>query len=493
MTGDFRVPTPVNRGTYTISFRTPGGQLNPSPVTYDIDSIADRPPTARFVQPDKPAIKVPANVKVDLVATGSDDFGVRTANLVVMNGERTVINKDLFEDQDPKPEFKIAETIDLEKLGLKPGDALRYKLSIADNKHPSPNKMETALQLIEVIEPVSPPEKKKFEEAQKDQQREQANTGQEEQSQEQPDKAGTGDAEQQPSDPNAKERAGKESGEAGKSNEKNDQGADSGNANQDAGGEKEEGAGDNKNQLTPEKEKALENLLKNAKSKQLGSKKDGNPPEGQPKADEEKTNAGKQDSTTTPGKNDQTENEANPKSRDAKKPGKLEQTGRTNPDGAPPADNKGAENDQTDQVKRAEQSDRAQASEEEKKANQKNTEKGNRKGADGSRTGEAGESPKSEGAENSGDRAPGEQKPKDMPRNAKDNEKTAPSEKRKDQSDASRTSKTEKNGADQSEPNGKKDSSETPNAKDEPGAQQKSREREEKRRTQGQGRIQGQE
>ncbi len=177
-------------------------------------------------------------MKVDLVATGSDDFGVRTANLVVMNGDRTVINKDLFEDQDPKPEFKIAETIDLEKLGLKPGDALRYKLSIADNKHPSPNKMETALQLIEVIEPVSPPEKKKFEEAQKDQQQEQTNAGQEEQSQEQPDKAGAGDADQQPTDPSAKERAGKESGEAGKSNEKNDQGADSGNANQDAGGER---------------------------------------------------------------------------------------------------------------------------------------------------------------------------------------------------------------------------------------------------------------
>ncbi len=333
LTGDFLVPSPEKRGTYTISFRTAGGQLNPSPVTYDIDSIADRPPTARFVQPDKPAIKVPANVKVDLLATGSDDFGVRTANLVVMNGDRAVINKDLLEDQDPKPEFKVVETVDLEKLGLKPGDAIRYKLSIADNKHPSPNKMETALQLIEVIEPVSAPEKKKFEEAQKDQEREQTTTGQEEQSQEQPDKAGSGNPDQQPSDPSAKDKAGDERGQAGKPDATPDQGADSGNANQDAGGEKEEGAGDNKNQLTPEKEKALENLLKNAKSKQLGSNKDGNPPEGQPKADGEKTNAGKQDSTTKPGKNDQTENDADPKSRDAKQPGKLEQSGRTNPQG----------------------------------------------------------------------------------------------------------------------------------------------------------------
>ena len=31
-------------GSYTINFRTTGGQLNPNPVNYDIFAIADRPP-----------------------------------------------------------------------------------------------------------------------------------------------------------------------------------------------------------------------------------------------------------------------------------------------------------------------------------------------------------------------------------------------------------------------------------------------------------------
>ena len=43
-------------GTYKINFRTTGNQLNPNPVIYDIIAIPDRPPTARFVQPDKPTV-----------------------------------------------------------------------------------------------------------------------------------------------------------------------------------------------------------------------------------------------------------------------------------------------------------------------------------------------------------------------------------------------------------------------------------------------------
>src|SRR5262249_37607911 len=73
---------PVTKsGTYRINFRTVSGQVNPSPVNYDIIAIPDRPPTARFVLPDKPLIKVPANVKVDLMMTATDDHGIKEATL----------------------------------------------------------------------------------------------------------------------------------------------------------------------------------------------------------------------------------------------------------------------------------------------------------------------------------------------------------------------------------------------------------------------------
>ena len=86
LTGKFKV---AKSGTYKINFRTTGNQLNPNPVIYDIIAIPDRPPTARFVQPDKPSISVPANVTVDLVMTGNDDHGVKDATLHVTMGNES--------------------------------------------------------------------------------------------------------------------------------------------------------------------------------------------------------------------------------------------------------------------------------------------------------------------------------------------------------------------------------------------------------------------
>src|SRR5262249_42471423 len=82
-------------GTYQVSFRTVGGQLNPSPVIFDINAIPDRPPTVRFTQPDRPVIKVPANVKVDLAVACNDDHGVKDATLHVALGNEKLVSKNL--------------------------------------------------------------------------------------------------------------------------------------------------------------------------------------------------------------------------------------------------------------------------------------------------------------------------------------------------------------------------------------------------------------
>ena len=59
---DRRIPR-LEVGTYKIDFRTTGGQVNPNPVNFDIIALPDLAPTARFVLPDQPTVKVPANVK----------------------------------------------------------------------------------------------------------------------------------------------------------------------------------------------------------------------------------------------------------------------------------------------------------------------------------------------------------------------------------------------------------------------------------------------
>jgi hypothetical protein len=83
LTGEFTV---LKSGTYKIDFRTTGGQVNPSPVNHDINAEPDLAPTARFLLPDQPTVKVPSNVKVTLVMAGGDDHGVKDATLHVMLG-----------------------------------------------------------------------------------------------------------------------------------------------------------------------------------------------------------------------------------------------------------------------------------------------------------------------------------------------------------------------------------------------------------------------
>ena len=110
LTGKFMV---TKSGTYTINFRTTGGQLNPNPVVYDIIAIADRPPQARFLRPDRPTVKVPANVKVDFVMTGSDDHGVKDATLHVNLENESILSKNVLEGRPAEPEFKATEVLDL--------------------------------------------------------------------------------------------------------------------------------------------------------------------------------------------------------------------------------------------------------------------------------------------------------------------------------------------------------------------------------------------
>ncbi|MBV8311095.1 MAG: hypothetical protein JO344_11985, partial [Planctomycetaceae bacterium] len=166
LTGQFKV---TKSGTYTINFRTTGGQLNPNPVVYDIHAIADRPPQAKFLRPDRPTIKVPANVKVDLIMTGSDDHGVKDATLHVNlenESHESLYSKNVLEGRPTAPEFRATEVIDLAQLHVKSGQTLRYWLTVRDNHEPASHSVQTASQLIEITDAVAPADKQKLEEKQ---------------------------------------------------------------------------------------------------------------------------------------------------------------------------------------------------------------------------------------------------------------------------------------------------------------------------------------
>ena len=126
-------------GSYTIKFKTTGGQVNPDPVVYDIISIPDNPPTeVAFLKPEKTEITVPSNVSVPILATALDDFGIKEAMLRVYQGNENLYTVDLLEKQKPVRRFKGTFDIDLAAKKVKPGTRLEYWLTVRDTKEPGP-------------------------------------------------------------------------------------------------------------------------------------------------------------------------------------------------------------------------------------------------------------------------------------------------------------------------------------------------------------------
>jgi len=55
--------------------------------------------------PDRPTIKVPANVKVDLIMTGTDDHGVKDATLHVNVENESLYSKNVLEGRPLRLSF----------------------------------------------------------------------------------------------------------------------------------------------------------------------------------------------------------------------------------------------------------------------------------------------------------------------------------------------------------------------------------------------------
>ena len=367
LTGTFDVPPAEKRGSYTIKFRTTGGQLNPSPVTYDIDSIPDRPPTARFVQPDKPAIKVPANVKVDLVATGNDDHGVKSANLVVLAGDRTSDHQGPA--RGPGTQARVQGRRDARPGKARPeaglfsplqAERLRQQGTVAqqDGDRPSSSsnsssrcrrrKRRSSKTLRRTCDRPEP-----------------SSTRDEEPSQEQPPQEGPANAERadQPQ-PAGRRRARKAATQTSQMRRPR--------SGRIPGSER--GTREPKRTLAAARIKTSSPPRKNRKSatawtarRQEPAKnrrtKTGNPPGSQP---EDRQRAGRdRTSRIRPRRRTRTIERKmgqSPKSSDAKQPGKMQKSDQNQPAGGPPQEGSNGANDPTNKVKRADQSNNPAAS-----------------------------------------------------------------------------------------------------------------------------------
>jgi hypothetical protein len=303
-------------GTYKIDFRTTGNQVNPNPVNYDITALPDREPSARFLQPDQPATKAHANVKVALEMTGTDDHGVKDANLSVMRGTEKLVSRNVLEGQSPPREFRATEVLDLAQLHAKPGDMISYWLTVRDNREPVSHRVETQHQVIEVTEPASPEEKQRLDdEERKERERREAAA------RARPEEPPPADTPENASTPKDDQYSQVESGgpgkEGGQASERQKGSADRGTtAGDDNAGGNRGRPEDDQGEITPEKRQQLEQFLKEYDRKKSqggrGARQDGqqpggnnegaNRPDGQPSSSGESSPAsGAKGSTANPG------------------------------------------------------------------------------------------------------------------------------------------------------------------------------------------------
>src|SRR5262249_13170532 len=103
LTGQFKVD---KTGSYTIKFRTTGGQMNHAAVVYDITAPPDNPPPALCEKPESPEMEARSNVHVALVMKATDDQGVKDVTLHVTKRGEPLLSKNLREQQPPPRQFR---------------------------------------------------------------------------------------------------------------------------------------------------------------------------------------------------------------------------------------------------------------------------------------------------------------------------------------------------------------------------------------------------
>jgi hypothetical protein len=153
LTGEFPVEAD---GTYVIKFETKEGKRNPRPVVHQIKALPDRSPTVQFLRPE-PVVQVPSNGTLALRLKAEDDHGLKEATLHVQQ-DREILQpaRNYLDGREPTPSLIEDDIIDLEKLRVRPGTKVEYWLSVRDTKEPQANRVETARQVIEVVDPLPP-------------------------------------------------------------------------------------------------------------------------------------------------------------------------------------------------------------------------------------------------------------------------------------------------------------------------------------------------
>ncbi|MEM1107552.1 MAG: hypothetical protein AAGH99_02575 [Planctomycetota bacterium] len=132
------------------------------PIAVTLEAVGDRAPAVEILSPEPIAFAV-EGFPVPIRVVAKDDVGVASVKLHLSagKGEQELAPIELFNDQQPESTRRATQTheLDLEALGLEPGDTLRYFATARDSlpfalggpPHDAGQSAETPVQQVQII------------------------------------------------------------------------------------------------------------------------------------------------------------------------------------------------------------------------------------------------------------------------------------------------------------------------------------------------------
>ncbi|MFO0917081.1 MAG: hypothetical protein U0872_02060 [Planctomycetaceae bacterium] len=138
---------------YRIQCRNEAGEVDPSPVSYDIVIRPDRPPEVALMYPERD-LEAASNAVVPLLIQASDpDFELGYINVLAEKDGQSILREPLSDGRQQRVTLK--HNLELEPLHLKPGEEIEFWVEAFDNKQPRRNRKNTPRLKIKIEQPVS--------------------------------------------------------------------------------------------------------------------------------------------------------------------------------------------------------------------------------------------------------------------------------------------------------------------------------------------------
>lgn len=147
-------------GTYFIRGESADGRPSVDPVKYTIEIIPDQPPQGTWLEPSQEEVGVPVDGTLALRIQAQDpDFGLRQVALEIEAGGSKLVKQLLLDKpagESHSGEFLGEYLLVPKSLNLAVGDVAICRVTLVDNREPTPNRTELPVRRIRIVDQNTP-------------------------------------------------------------------------------------------------------------------------------------------------------------------------------------------------------------------------------------------------------------------------------------------------------------------------------------------------